>query len=136
MTTRRDTSTTPEREGLSRREREIVDILYAQGRATAAEVRAAMARPPTDAAVRATLRILVDKERLERGWDGPRFVYWPAVPREKARRSALHHLLHTFFGGSAEGAMVALLEMEGDNLGREERERLKRLIDAAEQEGR
>lgn len=127
---------TGEHGGLSRREREIVDILYAHGRATAAEVREAMAQPPTDAAVRATLRILVEKGQLERGYDGPRFLYWPAVPREKARRSALRHLLQTFFGGSAEGAMVALLEMEGEKLGAEERERLKRLIDQAEQEGR
>jgi len=121
---------------LSRRERQIMDILYARPRATAAEVRAALPDPPTDAAVRATLRILVDKGHLERGYDGPRYLYWPSVPREKARRSALSHLLDTFFGGSPEGAMVALLEMKGDDLDPESRERLKRLIDEAEEAGR
>jgi len=121
---------------LSRREREILDIVYAQGAATAADVRAAMREAPTDAAVRATLRILVSKRHLRIEQDGPRYTYVPTVAPETARRSELQHLLRTFFGGSTEGAMAALLDLRGQTLGDAERRRLKRLIDRAAKEGR
>src|SRR5262245_5337369 len=94
-------------EGLSRREREVMDIIYGLGRVTAAEVRAQMAQPPTDPAVRTTLRILVQKGRLKHESDGPRYVSLPTLPPEAARRSAFRHLLDTFFGGSAHGATPA-----------------------------
>jgi predicted transcriptional regulator len=122
--------------GLSRREREAMDILYRLGRASAADVRAAMAHPPTDAAVRTTLRILVRKGRLKQEYDGPRYVYLPTVETASARRSAFRHLLDTFFGGSARGAMAALLEMDDAGLSAPQRRRLKALIDEAEKKGR
>ena len=121
---------------LSRREREAMDIVYRLGRATALEIRAQMAQPPTDAAVRTTLRILVRKGRLKQEYDGPRFVYFPTLAREAARRSAFRHLLDTFFGGSARGAMAALVEMEDAGLSSSQRRRLKALIDDADRKGR
>jgi predicted transcriptional regulator len=121
---------------LSRREREVLDIVYRLGRATAAEVRAEMAHPPTDPAVRTTLRILVRKGRLSHEYDGPRFVYFPTVAREAARRSAFRHLLDTFFGGSARGAMAALLEMEETGLSSRQRRRFRELIADAERKGK
>ena len=121
---------------LSRREREVMDIVYRLGRATAADVREQMAQPPTDPAVRTTLRILVDKGRLKHEYDGPRYVYFPTVERDAARRTAFRHLLDTFFGGSARGAMAALLEMEPEGLSAGERRRLKAMIDRAGREGR
>jgi predicted transcriptional regulator len=121
---------------LSRREREVLDIVYRLGRATAAEVRAEMAHPPTDPAVRTTLRILVTKGLLSHAYDGPRYVYVPTVAPEAARQSAFRHLLDTFFGGSARGAMAALLEMERTGLSPQERRRLRTLIDDAERRGK
>ena len=121
---------------LSRREREILDIVYAHGHATAAEVRDAMQDPPTDAAVRATLRILVAKGHLRIKQDGPRYDYWPRVSRDAAQRSELQHVLHTYFGGSTEGAVAALLDLRQGELSEDERRRLKRLIDDAAKEGR
>ena len=120
---------------LSRREREILDIVYARGHASAAEVRAAMHQAPTDAAVRTTLRILVAKGHLRFTEDGPRYDYWPTVSRETARRSELQRILATFFGGSTESALAALLDIRPGELTDEERRRLKRLIDKAAQEG-
>ena len=122
--------------GLSRREREVMDIVYRLGRATAAEIRAQMAQPPTDPAVRTTLRILVRKGRLKHESDGPRFVYSPTMAPEAARRSAFRHLLDTVFGGSAQGAMAALVEMDDTGLTARQRRRLKQLIDDAERKGR
>jgi predicted transcriptional regulator len=121
---------------LSRREREILDIIYASGSATAADVRAAMHDAPTDAAVRTTLRILVGKGHLRIEQDGPRYVYWPTVARDTARKSELRHVLRTFFGGSTESALAALLDLRPGELGDDERRRLKRLIDKAAKEGR
>jgi predicted transcriptional regulator len=120
----------------SRREQEMMDIVYAAGSATAADVRGAMAEPPTDAAVRTTLRSLVAKGHLRIEQEGPRYVYWPTVPRDAARRTELAHVLETFFGGSAESAMVALLQMQAGELSDEARDRLRELIDHAEREGR
>ena len=122
--------------GLSRREREVMDIVYRLGRATAAEIRGAMAEPPTDPAVRTTLRILVRKGRLRHEYDGPRYVYSPTVAPEAARRSAFRHLLDTFFGGSAHGAMAALLEMKDTGLSSGQKRRLRELIEDADRKGR
>ena len=121
---------------LSRREREVLDIVYAREHATAAEVRAAMPDAPTDAAVRTTLRILVAKGHLRIEQDGPRYDYWPRVPRDTARRTELQHVLHTFFGGSTESALATLLDLRPGDLDEETRRRLKQVIDEAAQEGR
>jgi BlaI family transcriptional regulator, penicillinase repressor len=122
--------------GLSRREREVMDIVYRLGRASAVDIRGQMAQPPSDPAVRTTLRILVKKGRLKQQYDGPRYVYSPTVGPEAARRSAFRHLLDTFFGGSARGAMAALLEMEDAGLSSTQRRRLRELIDEADRKGR
>lgn len=121
---------------LSRREQEILDIIYAQEHATAAEVRGAMQAAPTDAAVRTTLRILVAKGHLRIEQDGPRYDYWPTVPREAARRSELQHVLRTFFGGSTESALATLLDIQPGELDEGMRRRLKRLIDKTAKDGR
>ncbi len=121
---------------LSRREQEMMDIIYARGHATAAEVRESMPDPPTDAAVRTTLRALQDKGHVRVARDGRRYNYSPTVPRATARRSELAHVLHTFFGGSTESAMTTLLELGGEELSKKDRVRLKRLIDKAAGEGR
>lgn len=121
---------------LSKREQEVLDIVYASGHATAADVRERMHEPPTDAAVRTTLRILVEKGHLRIEEDGPRYVYWPTVPRETASRSELQHVVRTFFGGSIDTALAALLEIRPGELSDDDRRRLKRLIDQAAKEGR
>jgi predicted transcriptional regulator len=125
-----------QRPALSKREKEILDIIYRLGHATAAEVRAGMAAPPTDAGVRTTLRVLVEKGHLSIRQDGPRYDYWPVVSREVARRAELQHVLGTFFGGSLESALATLLDVKPGGLGEEERQRLKQLIDHAATEGR
>jgi predicted transcriptional regulator len=120
---------------LSRRERQIVDILYAHGRATAAEVQAALPEPPSYSAVRAMLRILEEKGHVKHEQDGPRYVYVPTVGRDNAKRSALHHMLKTFFDGSAEQAISALLDDRSAKLSDVELDRLARLIDQARKTG-
>src|SRR3954469_10092420 len=100
--------TKPSPATLTRREREIMDILYRRGRATAAEVLEDMADPPTYSAVRALLRLLEEHGHAKHVQDGPRYVYLPAVPRSDARRNALSHVVATFFEGSVEQAVVAL----------------------------
>lgn len=122
-------------ENLSRREREVMAIVHRLGRATAAEIRSGMDDPPTNAAVRSTLRILVEKGHLRYESDGPRYVYSPTVPTKTARRAVLENVVHTFFDGSPEGVMAALLETRGP-LTPEAKRRLKELIDRAEEEGR
>jgi len=121
---------------LSKREQEVIDIVYARGHASAAEVRDAMDDPPTDAAVRTTLRILVAKGHLRIVEDGPRYDYWPTVPADAARRSELQHVLRTFFGGSTESALATLLDLQANALSDDTRRRLKRLIDKAAKAGR
>lgn len=120
---------------LSRREQEIIDIVFRHGHATASEVREAMQDAPTDAAVRTTLRILVEKGHLRIEQHGPKYDYWPTVSPETARRSELQHVVRTFFGGSAESALATLLDIQPD-LTPESRRRLKQLIDNAAKEGR
>jgi BlaI family transcriptional regulator, penicillinase repressor len=126
----------PRKPLLSRREQEVLDIVYAKGHATAVEVREAMHEAPTDAAVRTTLRILVTKGHLRIEQDGPRYDYWPTVSRQTARRSALQHVLRTFFGGSTESALATLLDIQPAELDEAARQRMKELIDRSAKEGR
>jgi BlaI family transcriptional regulator, penicillinase repressor len=121
---------------LSRRERQIMDSIYRRGRATAAEVLSDLPEPPSYSAVRTMLRLLEDKGHLRHEQDGPRYVYVPTVARENARRSALQHLVSTFFNGSAEQAMAALLEISDADLSDEQLERLQQMIENARSEGR
>ncbi|MGH8638235.1 MAG: BlaI/MecI/CopY family transcriptional regulator [Burkholderiales bacterium] len=120
---------------LSRRERQIVDILYSQGRATAAEVQGALPDPPSYSAVRAMLRILEDKGHVRHEQDGPRYVYLPTVARDRAKRTALRHVLQTFFDGSAEQAISALLDESDTRLSDRELDRLAQLLDHARRTG-
>jgi predicted transcriptional regulator len=119
---------------LSRRERQIMDIIYARGQATAAEVTAALPDPPSYSAVRALLRILEQKGHLRHQQDGPRYVFLPTVSRDRARRSALRNLVRTFFDGSSAQAAAALIDQA--QLSDEEFDRLAELIDKARKEGR
>ncbi|MGH7678411.1 MAG: BlaI/MecI/CopY family transcriptional regulator [Gemmatimonadaceae bacterium] len=121
---------------LSRRERQCMDALYQRGQATVTEVIEAMADPPSYSAVRATLNVLVEKGHAVYRQDGPRYVYLPAIPANTARDAAVKHLVTTFFGGSHEEAMVALLEMADTKIPRDEVERLTRKIQTARKEGR
>ena len=121
---------------LTRREREIMDIVFGSGSATAGEIRDRMADPPSYSAVRATLRILEQKGVLRHALDGTRYVYHPTVNRSRARQNALEHLLETFFDGSPAGAVMALLEERADQLSDEELHRVAALIDRARKEGR
>jgi predicted transcriptional regulator len=119
---------------LSRRERQIMDIIYARGQATAAEVTSALADPPSYSAVRALLRILEQKGHLRHQEDGPRYVYLPTVSRDRARRSALRNLVRTFFDGSTAQAAAALLDQS--DLSHEDYERLASVIEKARKENR
>lgn len=123
-------------ETLSRREREILNVLYRKGRATAAEVQEEMADPPSYSAVRAMLRILEDKGHAMHEQDGPRYVYLPAVSRDRAKRSALRHLLSTFFDNSPEQAISALLGDASSKLSPEDLDRISALVEKARKEGR
>src|SRR6516164_2132935 len=117
------------RPSLTRRERELMDILYRRGRATAHEVLEDLADPPSYSAVRALLRLLEERGHVKHTEDGPRYVYAPAVARGDARKSALAHLVKTFFAGSVEQAVVALVESSRARLSREELDRLSDVID-------
>jgi predicted transcriptional regulator len=121
---------------LSRRERQIMDVIYRLGSATAAEVQAELPDPPSYSAVRALLRILEEKGLLKHEQDGPRYVFRPTVTIEKAQTSALQHLLRTFFNDSPEQAVAALLDMNDGKLSQAELERLSRIIDEARSQGR
>jgi len=120
---------------LSRRERQIMDFLYQHGRATAAEVQANLPDPPSYSAVRAMLRVLEEKGHTRHEQDGPRYVYWPSVARDRAKVSALRHLVRTFFDGSREQVVAALLDDDTSQMSDDELDRLSRLIDRARQEG-
>ncbi len=113
-----------------------MDVIYRRGRATAAEVLADLPDPPSYSAVRAMLRVLEEKGSLRHEQAGPRYVFLPTVPREKASRSALKRLVKTFFGGSTERTVAALLDMSSEQLSGEELDRLAELIDRARKEGR
>jgi BlaI family transcriptional regulator, penicillinase repressor len=120
---------------LSRRERQILDILYQRGQATAAEVQTGLPEPPSYSAVRALLRILEEKGHVRHEQDGPRYVYLPTIARGNAQRSALRHILQTFFDGSAEQAISALLDDSSSRLSSAELDRLARMIDTARKSG-
>jgi BlaI family penicillinase repressor len=120
---------------LSRRERQIMDVVYQHGKVTAAEVLAELPDPPGYSAVRAMLRLLEEKGHIRHEQDGPRYVFLPTVNRDKARRSAMRHLVRTFFDGSTEDAVAALLQNDA-GMADDELERLSKLIDGAKKEGR
>ena len=121
---------------LSRREWQIMDVLYQKGRATALEVQESLPDPPSYSAVRALLRILEDKGHVRHEQDGPRYIFTPKTPRDKARRSAIRHLMETFFEDSPEQAVAALLDVSSSKLSEEELDRLARLIENARVEGK
>ena len=119
---------------LSRRERQILDILYAKSSATAAEVRQSLPDPPSYSAVRALLRILEEKGHARHETQGTRYVYLPSVPRESARNSALTRIVQTFFDGSAAQAAAALVD--SGSLSEDDLKRLSEMIERARKEGR
>ena len=116
---------------LSRRERQIMDVLFRRGRASAAQVRQDLPDPPSYSAVRAQLRILEEKGYAAHDQEGPRYVYRPAVAREKAKRTAIQHLVDTFFDGSVGRATVALLDDDAARLSKAELDRLSKLVEEA-----
>jgi len=118
----------PRAHELSRRERQIMDILYRRGRATASEVMGDLPGEPSYSTVRTQLRVLEDKGHVRHEEDGARYVYVPATPRRAARKSALRHLVDTFFDGSAEQTVAALLGGEGARLSEEELDRIAKLV--------
>lgn len=120
---------------LTRRERQIMDILYKRGRATATEVLDDLPGTPHYSTVRTQLRVLEEKGHVTHEADGVRYVYMPALPRRAARKSALRHLVDTFFDGSAEQVVAAVLGGEGAKLSDEELDRIAALIDKAKKEG-
>ena len=111
-----------------------MDVIYARGHATASEVAAALPDPPSNSAIRALLRILEEKGHLRHQQDGPRYVFLPIVPRDRARKSAMKNLVRTFFDGSAAQAAAALIDQS--KLSEEEFDRLAALIEKARKEGR
>ena len=121
---------------LSRRERQVMDIVYRQERVSVQDVLAQLPDPPSYSAVRALLRILEEKGHLRHEADGPRYVYRATVDRSRARSSALRHLVQTFFDGSTEAALVALLDEAPSRLDEDGYERLSRRIAQARREGR
>ena len=121
---------------LSRRERQIMDVIYRLDAATVADVQAGIPEPPSYSAVRALMRVLTDKGQLTYSFDGPRYVYRATTPREHARASALQRVLSTFFDGSPSQAMAALLDLPDAELSGDELDRLDALIQKARREGR
>jgi BlaI family transcriptional regulator, penicillinase repressor len=121
---------------LSRRERQIMDILYRKESATAAEVQESMPEPPSYSAVRALLRILEQKGHIKHEEREGKYVFIPTVHREKAKQSAIRHLVQTFFNGSSEEAVAALLDSSSAKLSDSELDRLHKLIDKARQGGK
>ena len=120
---------------LSRRERQIMDVLFQRGRATAADVMDALPGTPSYSTVRTQLRVLEEKGHVRHEEDGVRFVYTPAVPRHTARKSALRHVVDTFFEGSAEKAVAALLGGEASRLTDEQIDRIAEMIAKARKDG-
>ncbi|HPA45485.1 MAG TPA: BlaI/MecI/CopY family transcriptional regulator [bacterium] len=117
---------------LSRRERQLMDIIYRRGRASVAEVMEDMADVPSYSSVRTILRILEEKGHLRHEKQGPRFVFRPTVSRDKARRSALRQIVHTFFDGSVGQAVLALLEVGDVDLSEQDVNRLTKLIEQSQ----
>ncbi len=121
---------------LSRRERQILDIIYTRGRATAAEILAALPDAPSYSAIRALLRILEQKGHVRHEIDGPRYVFLPKVSRQNGRVTALRHMLKTFFDGSAAEAAAALVDGSAAKMSREELDQLEALIERAREEAK
>lgn len=121
---------------LSRRERQVMDILYRRGEATVAEVMADLPDPPTYSAVRSILRILMEKDLITHREDGPRYVYLPAINPDRARDDALKHVIRTFFDGSAEQAVAAVLRVSDAQLSDAEIDQLREKIKKARVSGR
>ena len=121
---------------LSRRERQIMDILYQRGKSSASEVREAMPDAPSYSAVRAMLRVLEDKGHVRHRSEGLRYVYLPMVAHEKARRSAVKHLVDTFFSNAPEDVVAALLDVSSPRVTREELDRMSEMIERAKREGK
>src|SRR3954468_23128682 len=121
--------------GLARRERQIMDILYRRGRATANDVMADLSGNPSYSTVRTQLRVMEEKGYVRHEEEGLRYVYAPAVPRHAARKSALRHLVETFFDGSAEQVVAAVLGGEASHLSDEDLERISELIEKARKDG-
>lgn len=121
-------------ESLSKRERQIMDVIFQLGDATVGQVREGLADPPSYSAVRATIGILVDKGWLAHSRQGRQYVYRPTMSRLSARRSALSHVMETFFAGSTEDAVAALLDLRPGRLEEAELERIEKLIQKAREE--
>ena len=121
---------------LRRRERQIMDFLYQRGRAGVSEVLAGIPDPPSYSAVRAMMRTLEEKGHVRHIEDGRAYIYEPIVRKDDARQGALSHLLKTFFDGSTEKAVAALLDMKSEQLTKEELDRVSKLVEAAKSEGR
>jgi BlaI family penicillinase repressor len=121
---------------LSRRERQIMDLLFRKGRATAADVMNGIPDAPSYSAVRALLRILEQKGHVKHEEEGRAYVYMPLARRDTARQSALSHLLKTFFDNSAEQAVAALLAIKGEKMSDAELDRMSHMIEQAKTEGR
>jgi len=122
--------------GLSRRERQIMDVLYQRGKASAAEVREAMEDAPSYSAVRAMLRVLEEKGHVRHQAEGLKYVFVPTVNREKAKRSAMKHLLETFFTDSPDQVVAALLDVSARRLTGAELDRMAEMIENARREGK
>lgn len=121
---------------LTRRERQVMEILHRRGESTVAEIMAELPDPPSYSAVRSILRILSEKELIRYKEAGPRYVYYPTDPTEETRDDALEHVVRTYFGGSTEQAVTALLRMSDANLSESEVERLRDSIRRARLSGR
>ena len=126
----------PDQVNLSRRERQIIEVIYARGEATAAEVQEALTDPPSYSAVRALLRILEEKGHVKHRQDGPRYVFMPIQPREEASRSALKRVVQTFFEGSMSDAVAALVDAEAGKLSAEDLKRLEAIVKVAKSKAR
>jgi BlaI family penicillinase repressor len=122
--------------GLSRRERQIMDILYQRGKASVSEVREAMKDAPGYSAVRAMMGVLEEKGHARHQAEGLKYVYMPTVAREKAKRSAVKHLLDTFFAGEPDQIVAALLDVSAARLTRDELDRMSEMIEVARREGK
>ena len=121
---------------LSRRERQIMDVIFSRGQATAADIWRALPDPPSYSTVRTQLRVLEEKGFVIHHQQGPRYLYSPTIPPEKAKASALKHLLQTFFDNSAAGMVSALLELPSSEVSERDLDRLSDLIEKARWEGR
>jgi BlaI family penicillinase repressor len=122
--------------GLSRRERQIMEIIYQRGKASAADIREAMPDAPTYSAVRALLRVLEEKGHVAHQNEGLKYVYAPVVKRDKAKRSAVEHLVDTFFRDAPEQVVASLLDVSSKRLTREELDRMAEMIEKAKKEGK